>query len=128
VQLSILRAELAASDAELDHVRDHLAIVLQQLGTGLTGPAATAALAAARGQQQPQAEVDFLREVRVPGRPGSAHCRTSTRQLCGIAEFQDLLQPICGGSACSIHAVGDRLYWILHGACAGCAALVVSVA
>jgi hypothetical protein len=61
VQLSLLRAELAASDAELAHVKAHLDILLQQRGTV---PAAAAA-AAGRGQQMAQPEVHFLREVRV---------------------------------------------------------------
>ena len=59
VQLSVLRAELSASDAELQHVREHLAIVLQQQATSAAGT-----MGAATGQQQPSSEVDFLREVR----------------------------------------------------------------
>lgn len=63
VQLSVLRAELAASDAELEHVRSHLAIVLKQLGPGAAaaGGGVVGANGAAGGSQMP--EVDFLREV-----------------------------------------------------------------
>jgi hypothetical protein len=64
VQLSLLRAELAASDAELAHVKAHLDILLQQRGTPAAAAAAAAVPAAAgRGQQMPKPEVDFLREV-----------------------------------------------------------------
>lgn len=65
VQLSVLRAELAASDAELDHVRQHLSILLQQQPLA-AGAAAAAAVPAGAGRAQPlpQSELDFLREVR----------------------------------------------------------------
>lgn len=69
MQLFVLRAELAASDAELEHVRQHLSIVMQQQ-QGLQGAAGAAAVATAAGsraqqqQQQPsQPEVEFLRQV-----------------------------------------------------------------
>jgi transcriptional regulator GlxA family with amidase domain len=69
-QLSVLRAELSASDAELVHVRSHLAIVLQQLGAAAGAGNVVAAVAAAAGgggQHVAQSELDFLREVRHTG-------------------------------------------------------------
>jgi len=68
VQLSLLRAELAASDAELEHMRSHLAILLRQLSPGAAAAAAGAAgvvgtNGAAGGSQLQMPEVDFLREV-----------------------------------------------------------------
>lgn len=63
-QLSVLRAELAASDAELEHVLAHCSILQrQQQHAGV--PAGHAAVAAmVSGSQAQASEVEFLREVR----------------------------------------------------------------
>lgn len=78
VQLSVLRAELAASDAELQHARDHLAIVLKQLGPQVMSAGASGAPGGQLQQQQQQhqqpSEVDFLREVRGSKWHGSRYC------------------------------------------------------
>lgn len=64
VELSVLRAELAASDAEVDHVLSHLSLLQRQVSSAAAGShAQTAAAPADTAAEVLVSELEFLRNV-----------------------------------------------------------------
>lgn len=66
VELSVLRAELAASDAEVDHLLSHLAILQHQVSAAAAGVSAgrvAGSLVAGSAAEVLVSELAFLRDV-----------------------------------------------------------------